>query len=467
VPSMNESLRVRIALVAGGFAALFCLVVGALVVVAVRESNAVHGQQQIMAAIDQVHYQFNQGVLPGTLVKSGDEATQVLNAHGKVVSATPQLAGKPPMATFQPTATQVRATRTLCPPAGLKGCLTVTAYKVFRPDGPWMLYTAIPVIPWYANSTLAIFLVAVALLLIAMMSVGGFHAAGRTLAVAPAAGRTLAVAPVDAIRAQMDEITVADFDRRVPVPKNQDEFRILAKSVNTALDRLEASYNQLQRFTTYASHEVRSPLTAIRAQVEEALMYPDDTDWPKVGQAILAAVDRLQMRISDLLFLARLDAGPSLTCELTDLGRLVEADLDRRSSPVKVVRQLQKGVFAQCDRVLITRLLANLMDNAERYATTQITVTVRADDSSAVMEVADDGPGIAPDVRDVIFKRFTRLDTSRNRDAGGSGLGLAIAWQIAEAHGGALTIEDSERGARFVLRLPRCDAPRSPAAPEQ
>ncbi|HXA62467.1 MAG TPA: hypothetical protein VNW94_25230, partial [Streptosporangiaceae bacterium] len=70
---MNESLRVRIALVAGGFAALFCLVVGALVVVAVRESNAVHGQQQIMAAIDQVHYQFNQGVLPGTLVKSGDE----------------------------------------------------------------------------------------------------------------------------------------------------------------------------------------------------------------------------------------------------------------------------------------------------------------------------------------------------------------------------------------------------------
>jgi signal transduction histidine kinase len=400
-----------------------------------------------------VLYQFKQGVLPGTLVKSGDEATQVLNVHGRVVSATPQLAGKPPMATFQPTATQVRATRTLCPPAGLKGCLTVTAYKVFRPDGPWTLYTAIPVIPWYANSTLAIFLVAVALLLIAMMSVGGFHAVGRTLA------------PVDAIRAQMDEITVADFDRRVPVPKNQDEIRMLAKSVNTALDRLEASYNQLQRFTTYASHEVRSPLTAIRAQVEEALMYPDDTDWPEVGQAILAATDRLQMLIIDLLFLARLDAGPSLTCDLTDLGQLVEADLERRSSPVKVVRQLRKGVLAQCDRVRITRLLANLMDNAERHATTQITVTVRADDSSAVMEVADDGPGIAPDVRDVVFKRFTRLDTSRNRDAGGSGLGLAIAWQIAEVHGGALTIEDSERGARFVLRLPRCDEPSPQARP--
>jgi signal transduction histidine kinase len=149
----------------------------------------------------------------------------------------------------------------------------------------------------------------------------------------------------------MDEITVADFDRRVPVPKNKDEIRMLAKSVNTALDRLEAAYNQLQRFTTYASHEVRSPVTAIRAQVEEALMYPDDTDWPEVGEAILAATDRLQMLIIDLLFLARLDAGPSLTCDLADLGQLVEADLDRRSSPVKVVRQLRKGVFAQCDRV--------------------------------------------------------------------------------------------------------------------
>ncbi|MCW2888065.1 MAG: Signal transduction histidine kinaselike protein [Streptosporangiaceae bacterium] len=149
----------------------------------------------------------------------------------------------------------------------------------------------------------------------------------------------------------MDEITVADFDRRVPVPKTKDEIRMLAKSVNTALDRLEAAYNQLQRFTTYASHEVRSPVTAIRAQVEEALMYPDDTDWPEVGEAILAATDRLQMLIIDLLFLARLDAGPSLTCDLADLGQLVEADLDRRSSPVKVVRQLRKGVFAQCDRV--------------------------------------------------------------------------------------------------------------------
>ncbi|MGI8332018.1 sensor histidine kinase [Actinomadura scrupuli] len=446
---MNQSLRVRIALLAGTFAALFCLVVSVFVVVAVRDGNSRHGQNQIMAAMDQVQYHFKQGALPSTLVRSGDEAVQVLNPQGRVVSATPQLAGRPPMATFVPAPTQVRAKRTLCPPAGLEGCMAVLAYKLFRPDGPWLMYAAIPVNPWYANSTLAFSLAAGSLLLIVLMSVGGYHVVGRTLA------------PVNAIRAQMDEITVAGLAGRrvVPVPRNRDEIRMLATSVNAALDRLAAACSQLRRFTSDASHEVRSPLTAMRAQVEEALMYPDDTDWPEVGQAVLAAVDRLQLLVTELLFLARLDAGPSLTTERTDLARLVESDLDRRSSPVNVVRRLQKGVFAQCDPLRMSRLLANLMDNAERHARSQIMVSVRADGSSAIMEVADDGPGIAPEARKVVFERFTRLDTARDREAGGFGLGLAIAREIAEVHRGTLTIEDSERGARFVLRLPRCDVP--------
>jgi signal transduction histidine kinase len=121
-------------------------------------------------------------------------------------------------------------------------------------------------------------------------------------------------------------------------------------------------------------------------------------------------------------------------------------------------------VFARCDPARITRLLANLMDNAEHHATSQITVTVRGDERAAVMEVADDGAGIPSDAREMVFERFTRLDTARNRDAGGTGLGLAIARQIAEVHGGTLTIEDSERGARFVLRLPRGDPPPPPSA---
>lgn len=270
---------------------------------------------------------------------------------------------------------------------------------------------------------------------------------------------------MQAIRAEMDEITLTDIHRRVPVPENQDEIGTLATSVNATLDRLDAACELLRRFTADASHELRSPLTAIRTQVEEALMYRDDTDWPQVAQAVLASAERLQAVVTDLLDLARLDAGLGLARDPTDLGRLVEIELERRSSPVKVVRRLQKGVLAPCDRLWTTRLLSNLMDNAERHAASQITVTVRAGESSAIMEVVDDGDGIAPDVRDAVFKRFVRSDTSSDRDAGTSGLGLAIAWQIAEVHGGALSLQDSERGVHFVLRLPRCDAP--PTAPEE
>jgi signal transduction histidine kinase len=354
------------------------------------------------------------------------------------------------MASFQPGGTEMRTERTLCPPAGLERCMTVVGFRVFQPDGIWMIYTAIPTVPWYADGTLALFLAAMGVLITAMMSVGVFRAVGRTLT------------PVDAIRVEMDEITATGLDRRVPVPRNQEEIKMLAESVNTTLDRLEAAYDQLRRFTADASHEVRSPLTAIRAQVEEALMYPDDTDWPEVGQAVLAAVERLQTLVIDLLVLARMDAGVSLTCDPTDLGRLADAELDHRTSRMEIVRDLRENVMAQCDRLRVSRLLANLLDNAERHALSQITVIVRDDGSSAILEVVDDGAGIPADLREVVFKRFARLDTSRDRDSGGSGLGLAIARQIAEVHGGSLTIEDSERGARFVLRLRRgdpCPAP--------
>ena len=106
------------------------------------------------------------------------------------------------------------------------------------------------------------------------------------------------------------------------------------------------------------------------------------------------------------------------------------------------------------ERIGLSRLLNNLLDNAERHAESTITVTLTLDSGTAVLEVQDDGEGISPDQRDIVFQRFTRLEASRRKDAGGTGLGLPIARQIAESHGGTLTIEDSARGARFVLRIP-------------
>ena len=126
---------------------------------------------------------------------------------------------------------------------------------------------------------------------------------------------------------------------------------------------------------------------------------------------------------------------------------------------------LEPGVMVIGDRLRLGRLLTNLVDNAERHADSTITITVRHAPNGehdgqrfphgiAVLEVIDDGPGIDPDKRELVFQRFARLDAARNKDAGGTGLGLPIARQIAEASGGTLRIEDSPRGARFVLRLP-------------
>ncbi|WP_344053204.1 ATP-binding protein, partial [Planotetraspora silvatica] len=137
-----------------------------------------------------------------------------------------------------------------------------------------------------------------------------------------------------------------------------------------------------------------------------------------------------------------------------------------RHDPTKTVEcALESGVVVIGDRLRLSRLLTNLVDNAERHAETMIIITVRRESRDeggdqlfphgvALLEVLDDGGGIDPAKREVVFQRFARLEASRSKDAGGTGLGLPIARQIAEAGGGTLRIEDSPRGARFVLRLP-------------
>jgi signal transduction histidine kinase len=423
-----------------------CIGVSVLFLLYASSKEADAARMRNTAAWSRVVPLIRQGPLPSVLPAGKVKAIQVLDAHGRVVAATRQLAGKPPMATFRSNNRNVRAQRTLCPPAGLKGCMTVSSYKFYQPAGIWMLYEAVPVVPWYGNSTVLFLAIGVSLLVTTMVAAGTFRVI------------TKALAPMNAMSAELAEITATDLHRRVPVPEAQ-EIRSLAETVNDTLDRLEGAYQQLRQFTSDASHDLRGPITAMRVQLEEALMYPDDTDWPRAATAGLADVERLQAIVTDLLTLARLDAGAPLTREPADLAQLVGAELDRRTSRMGIVKDLRQNVFIDCDRLRITRLLANLLDNAERHATSKITVSVRADGSMAIMEVIDDGAGIAVEHREKVFDRFTRLDAARNRDAGGTGLGLAIAREIAEAHEGTLTIQDSECGARFVLRLPVFDPP--------
>ena len=264
-------------------------------------------------------------------------------------------------------------------------------------------------------------------------------------------GRTLR--PVAAIRARMSEITASDLSLRVPLPPGEDEIALLARTANQTLARLEEAVKQQRRFASATSHELRTPIAGLRTQLEEAVLYPDDVDPHETIRGALSTTDRLEAIVNDLLVLARLRAADPAPHEPIDLGELVR----RRRRP----RQRDAGTRSRGLRGTGPGLPdpadpggGQPADNARRHADSSVEVTVESVDGQAVVAVTDDGAGIAPADRERVFERFTRLDDGRRRDPGGSGLGLAISRDIAHAHHGTLRIEDSPRGARFVLRLP-------------
>ncbi|SDY48925.1 Signal transduction histidine kinase [Amycolatopsis xylanica] len=266
------------------------------------------------------------------------------------------------------------------------------------------------------------------------------------------AGRALR--PVEAIRRELAEVSGSQLGRRVPVPRSRDEIAKLAETTNTTLDRLEHAHDQQERFVADASHELRSPLASLRAGLEVALAHPDRADWPEVAQRSLLDVQRLQRITADLLQLTAEVPAPTGHVDLADV--VAEQIAERALQPGPVFRSYVDGpAVVPGEPVQLERLLRNLLDNAARHAESSITVSVGASGGEVVLEVLDDGPGIAVADRERVFDRFARLDDARARDAGGSGLGLTLARDIAVRHGGSLRVEDSPRGARLVARLPR------------
>jgi signal transduction histidine kinase len=275
-------------------------------------------------------------------------------------------------------------------------------------------------------------------------------------------GRTLR--PVAAIRARMSEITASDVSLRVPVPAGEDEFALLARTANQSLERLEEAVEQQRQFASTTSHELRTPIAGLRTQLEEAMLYPDEVDPLESIRGALSATGRLEAIVDDLLLLARLQVAESAARELIDLGRLVAAEATSGAG-VPVYVHAASGVWVSGSQIRLIRVVGNLLSNARRHATTSVEVSVESVEGQAVVAVVDDGAGIAPADRERVFERFTRLADGRRRDAGGSGLGLAISRDIAHAHHGSLRIEDSPRGARFVLRLPLLRAEQTNANP--
>ncbi|CNF02507.1 signal transduction histidine kinase [Mycobacterium tuberculosis] len=437
------SIRVRMTVIAGMVTAVICVIVATLILVEVRSSETDSKRGEATAAALRISYELRRGPVRGDLDAPDGVVVQVMDENRTVIAGTPgpSLDG-PPIARFQPSQSQVYSTRDVCSSV-LPGCAWVIGFRIYQPAGDWTVYAAAPTVPWYISPALLMLLVSVSLLVILLACLRAWGTVDQTLA------------PVDAIRRELAEITALQSGRRVTVPENRDEIRRLAEAANATLDRLDSALEKQRSFTSDASHDLRSPIAAARTQIEEALLYPDEVDWPSTARAVLQSLERLQAIVTDLLQLARLDAAAWKDVETIDLGALVTIEIARSDRTKRIVPHLQEGVTVRGDRLRLVRLFTNLLDNAERHAESQVDVTVRRSDGEAILEVQDDGAGIAKEQRDVVFQRFARLAASKARDPGGTGLGLPIAREIARMHGGTLTVEDSERGARFVLCIPR------------
>jgi signal transduction histidine kinase len=262
-----------------------------------------------------------------------------------------------------------------------------------------------------------------------------------------------ALKPVEGIRSEMAAITASeDLSRRVPEPGSRDEVARLARTTNETLAALEASVERQRRFVADASHELRSPIASLRTQLEVGAAHRELLDVP----GAVADTVRLQQLAGDLLLLARLDAGERPGQSRLDPAALVCEEASQRSGDrIPVTVNAADGLEVTGSRGQLARVLGNLLDNAQRHARTSVTVSVRRDGDSVVLAVADDGTGVPEPERERIFERFVRLDDARTRDDGGAGLGLAITRDVAQRHGGTLTVSQGPQGgALFELRLP-------------
>jgi signal transduction histidine kinase len=270
-----------------------------------------------------------------------------------------------------------------------------------------------------------------------------------------AVGRALA--PVEAIRREVDKISAAQLNRRVPQPKAHDEIGLLAATMNRMLERLEGARNSQRRFVSDASHELRSPITTIRQHAEVTLAHPDRMTAQELADVVLAEQQRMQSLVEDLLLLARADEHVPLSRAPVDLDDLAFEEGHRlRSTTSKRVDTSGVGVArVQGDGDALRRVVRNLGENAARHASSRVDIALADRGHDVVLTVDDDGPGIPESERERVLQRFVRLDEARSRDDGGSGLGLSIVDEVVGAHGGSTSITQSPLGgARIQVMLP-------------
>jgi signal transduction histidine kinase len=448
------TVRVRTTLVAVAVAGL-AMAVGALVLVAVLRDTLTRevGTAARLRAQDVASALASDPTGRGSLAVDDPEEwiIQILDQGGRVVAASENAQALAPVARLPP-GESVEVEAPAGGPVEEEGEFLAVATGADTPLGPRTVVVARSTETVTEATAAVAGLLAIGLpLLLAVVAVTTWVVVGRALA------------PVEAIRSEVDAISATALHRRVPDPPADDEIGRLARTMNRMLERLERAQARQRRLVSDASHELRSPVAAIRQHAEVALAHPDRTTTSELAETVLAEDLRLQRLAEDLLLLTRADEH---TLELrrrpVDLDDLVfdEARRLRGVSGLRVDTTAVSAGRVDGDAAGLRRVLRNLGDNAVRHAGTQVAFSVAERDGVVRLRVDDDGPGIPEADRERVFERFVRLDDARARDDGGSGLGLAIVAELVAAHGGTVAITPSPTGGtRVEVTLPRPSDP--------
>lgn len=273
-----------------------------------------------------------------------------------------------------------------------------------------------------------------------------------------------ALRPLRTVESVAQAITDGDMNRRVPAWPETTEVGKLSRAINTMLEQLQASLQkshrqekEMRQFVGDASHELRTPLTSVKGFAE---LYKagatDDADW--VLSKIQEEAGRMTTLVEDLLALTRAEGNP-LDKQKVDLMEMIES-LGTSLRVAYPDREITVGesepLYVLADEEKIRRVFTNLMVNGLVHGGKDVAVLPTADESDVIIDVRDNGQGMAAEDLEHIFDRFYRTDESRSRQSGGSGLGLSIAKSLVEAHGGTLSVTSTKGvGSTFTVRLPR------------
>jgi heavy metal sensor kinase len=273
-----------------------------------------------------------------------------------------------------------------------------------------------------------------------------------------------ALRPVDRMAETARRISAEHLAARLEDGGANDELSRLAQTLNEMLGRLDASFRQIRQFSADASHELQTPLTILKGEIDVALRMPrSPEEYQRILKSALEEIDRVARLVEGLLLLARADAGVlRMDLQPVDLAQLVEdvygqAKIlaDRRK--ITLLLGVMEPLSIRGDYERLRQVLLNLVDNGIKYTPSggRVTLSLQRDGEWASLRVTDTGIGLSPGDQEKIFERFYRSAEDRSRGEGGAGLGLCIARSIAEAHGGKIQVESTPGlGSTFTVLLP-------------